>query len=223
MGQVDAETLMPLQAWCVYRQAQQRQLQAHCRARSVRLGPHWQLQFEDELTVRLQLQQSLQRRASGPARPGRPGAASQEAPHPSHWAERVPDGSEWTASLYLSAALPADPGARQALLALLDEALPLLYVEVARQPRSHARRQPLPLAPPGGPAPPPLLRFALNASSREAVLAQAPVRLGCEHPHYHWRRQMPTHALERLRRDLVLPGRVAPSPPWPPRAAPGAV
>jgi len=50
---------MTLQAYSLHRQEHRQRLIAHRRQRSLSLGPHLRLQFEDELTVRYQIQEML--------------------------------------------------------------------------------------------------------------------------------------------------------------------
>jgi hypothetical protein len=53
---ITPESLMTLEAYSKYRKANKAQIIAHRRLRSVRLGEHMNLQFEDEQTVRYQIQ-----------------------------------------------------------------------------------------------------------------------------------------------------------------------
>ncbi|HSI48486.1 MAG TPA: DUF3501 family protein [Ideonella sp.] len=196
------DALATLQAWWSHRREHQRQLQAHRRARTVALGPHWQLQFEDELTVRSRLLEAFHGQAAAPAG--------------SDWTAHVPDGTEWTATL-TQTVLPEQAGGQPLALlhALLDQAATRLYVEVERQPRVWV--QAVYLGGEKASAPRHALRFALTESFRAAVLAGRPAMLGCAHPHADWSRPIPAYAMQRLRRELALPGRSVASPAWPGR------
>ena len=53
------DSLMSLEAWHKHRKLHKPELMAHRRLRSVRLGEHMTLQFEDERTIRYQIQEML--------------------------------------------------------------------------------------------------------------------------------------------------------------------
>ncbi|HRO61478.1 MAG TPA: DUF3501 family protein [Burkholderiaceae bacterium] len=59
MARLTRESLMSLEAYAKARPEIRKQLIAHKRRRSVRLGPHLTLMFEDERTVRYQIQEML--------------------------------------------------------------------------------------------------------------------------------------------------------------------
>ena len=56
---ITPDSLMTLEAYARHRKAHKPQIIAHRRLRSVRLGEHINLQFEDELTIRYQIQEML--------------------------------------------------------------------------------------------------------------------------------------------------------------------
>lgn len=193
---IEMADLMPRQAWSRYRREHQRQLLASLRARTVSLGPHLRLQFENEQSLRYRIQEVL--------RVERIDDALAVQCEIDAWAHLLPDGTQWLATLVIewpNAAL------REQWMPVIDQAIPLLYVEVPRQPQivvqaledppdRHLRRAA------GGLH---FLRFALNESFRRAVLGGQSVHLGCEHDRYRFRRLISAAMHESLRGDLDRP------------------
>ena len=56
---ITPDSLMTLEAYAKFRKTNKAQQIAHRRLRSVRLGEHLNLQFEDEKTVRILIQEML--------------------------------------------------------------------------------------------------------------------------------------------------------------------
>lgn len=166
---------------------------SHKRARTLALGPHMRLAFEDRLTIEHQVQ--VVARAE---RITDPEALAREV---DAYAALLPDGRSWRATLLLE--LP-DPHQRARELPLLNEAAHQLYIDVPRlsrvraeanedQPDRHRSRL----------SAVHFLRFAWPPAVQRALLDGAAVVLGCEHPRYAWRRLVPAHTLALLRADLA--------------------
>jgi hypothetical protein len=165
----------------------------HKRARTLALGPHMRVVFEDRLTLAHQVRTIARaERITDPAALAREAAAC---------APLAPDGRSWRATLLLE--LP-DPLERERELPLLNEAAHLLYVDVPRllrvmaeanedQPDRHRDRL----------SAVHFLRFAWPDAARQALQQAGTVLLGCEHPRYAWRRLVPAHTLALLRADLL--------------------
>ena len=100
---------------------------AHRRLRSVRLGEHLNLQFEDEQTVRIQIQEML-RIEKIFEEEGIQDEIDAYAP-------LVPDGSNWKATVLIEY---PDPNERQRELARLIGIEDRLFVEVEGYPRVYA-------------------------------------------------------------------------------------
>lgn len=209
---IQTRDLMTLQAYSLHRQEHRRGLIAHRRLRTVGLGPHLRLQFEDELTVRHQIQEVL-----WADRAGTPEAAQAEI---DTYAHLVPNGAQWMATLMIE--LP-DAAERERLMPLLNEAVHEVYVELRDSPHGPLRARASVnddlvcrhLDRPSGVH---FLRFQLDLPFRAGLMGSAmgggEVLLGCSHTHYHWRRVIPRATLASLGRDLVLPAGSG-SPPLP--------
>ena len=90
---ITRDSLMTLEAYSKYRKANKAQIIAHRRLRSVRLGEHMNLQFEDEQTVRYQIQEMLRIEKIFEEE----GIRSEI----DAYAPLVPDGSNWKATLLI--------------------------------------------------------------------------------------------------------------------------
>ncbi len=191
---ISRDSLMTLQAYSLSRRAQRQQMISHRRRRSLTLGPCMRLQFEDELTIRYQIQEVLHA--------GRAAHAEAIDDEIGTYAHLVPDGSNWKATLQIE--IP-DAAERGRALPLLNEAAHRLYVDVERQPRMFAlANEDQPDGHRARPSAVHFLRFQFPESLRAALLRGATATLGCAHDHYAFRRVIPPATIERLRRDLVL-------------------
>ena len=124
---ITPDSLMTLEAYAKHRKAHKLQIIAHRRLRSVRLGEHMNLQFEDEQTVRYQIQEML-RIEKIFEEEGIRGEIDAYAP-------LVPDGSNWKATVLIE--FP-DPNERKRELARLIGVEDRLFVEVEGHPRVYA-------------------------------------------------------------------------------------
>jgi hypothetical protein len=200
---IDAADLMTLQAYSLHRHEHRQRLIAHRRQRTLALGPHLRLQFEDELTVRHHIQEVLWVDRS---------ADDEEAVREeiATYAHLVPNGAQWKATLMIE--LP-DAAEREQLMPLLNEAVQAIYVELRGQARVVASvNDDLPCRHLGRPSGVHFLRFQLDPLFRAALARGGEATIGCTHPRYHWRRVIPRATLASLMRELVLPGRPAPEP-----------
>jgi hypothetical protein len=166
---------------------------SHKRARTLTLGPHMRLAFEDRLTLAHQV-----RTIARAERITDPVALALEM---AAYAPLMPDGRSWRATLLLE--LP-DPHQRERELPLLNEAAHQLYIDVPRllrvrceanedQPDRHRSRL----------SAVHFLRFGWPDEARHALQRAGTVVLGCNHPRYAWRRLVPAHTLALLRADLA--------------------
>lgn len=206
---IDAADLMTLQAYSLHRHEHRQRLIAHRRQRSLALGPHLRLQFEDELTVRHHIQEVLWVDRS---------ADDEDAVRDeiATYAHLVPNGTQWKATLMIE--LP-DAAEREHLMPLLNEAVPAVYVELRGQARIMASvNDDLPCRHLDRPSGVHFLRFQLDPEFRAGLARGGEAMLGCTHPQYHWRRVIPRATLASLMRELVLPDRPAPQPSTAPAA-----
>ncbi len=175
------------------RHGRRQRLMAHRRQRSVSLGPCMRLQFEDALTLRHQVQEML--------RAERITSADGMQQEIDTYAHLLPDGSNWKATLMIE--LP-DAQQRRRELPLLNQAVHQVYVELPHQPRVQAQaNEDQPDRHLNRLSGVHFLRFQFADAWRSALQAGSPARLGCAHPQYEFRREIPRATLDLLRRDLA--------------------
>jgi hypothetical protein len=176
---ITIDSLMTLEAYAKFRKTEKGAIVAHRRLRSVPLGEHLNLQFEDERTIRYQIQEML-----------RIEKIFEEEGIQSEidaYAPLVPDGSNWKATLLIEY---PDPNERKRELARLIGVEDRLFIEIEGQTRVYAIADE-DLGRENGEKTSAVhfVRFELSAAMREAVKAGAGVKLGCDHTHY------PAHVL----------------------------
>ena len=189
---ISPESLLSLRQYQLQRSQQRALSIAHRRRRSLALGPSMWLQFEDEASVRYQIQEVL--RAE---RIVERGAVQHTI---DHYAHLLGDGRQWRATLFIGV---TEAARRARELPLLSEAAHQLYVGCGALPRIVAEaNEDLADRHLGRPSAVHFLRFALPPELREALSAGQGAVLGCAHPAYAWQRQMPEPLLHSLRTDL---------------------
>lgn len=186
------DSLMSLEAYTKYRKEHKLDVMAHRRLRSVRLGEHLNLQFEDEQTVRFQIQEML-RIEKIFEEEGIQGEIDVYAP-------LVPDGTNWKATLLIEY---PDPHERKRELARLIGVEDRLFVEVEGQPRVYAiADEDLDRENDEKTSAVHFVRFEFALAARQALLAGAQAKLGCDHPHYPAHVQIAPETLADLAGDL---------------------
>lgn len=190
---ITIDSLMTLEAYAKFRKAEKESIAAHRRLRSVRLGEHLNLQFEDERTIRYQIQEML-RVEKIFEEEGIQGEIDAYGP-------LVPDGTNWKATLLIEY---PDPNERRRELARLIGVEDRLFVEVEGQPRVYAiADEDLERENDEKTSAVHFARFELAPAMRAAVRAGAGVRLGCDHAHYPAHVQIAPETLSSLAGDLV--------------------
>ena len=121
------DSLMSLEAWHKHRKLHKPELMAHRRLRSVRLGEHMTLQFQDERTIRYQIQEMLRIEKIFDEE-GIQAEIDAYAP-------LVPDGSNWKATLLIEYPHPHE---RKRELARLIGVEDRMFVEVEGHARVYA-------------------------------------------------------------------------------------
>ncbi|RTL32425.1 MAG: DUF3501 family protein [Burkholderiales bacterium] len=189
---ITPESLLTLEAYARVRDGERPAVRAHRRLRSLRLGELLHLQFEDERTVRHQIQEML--RAE---RTFEPAGIQAEI---DAYAPLLPDGSDWTATLFIEV---PDPDLRRRELVRLAGVEDRLFVQVdgheqvlAQADRDAAHR------PVGKTSAVHFLRFVLTPAMRAAVKAGAGVVVGCDHVAYAAQAPIPAAMLASLAADL---------------------
>jgi len=170
---ITRDSLLTLEAYSKLRKTSRPEAIAHRKRRSVTLGEHITLQFEDETTIRRQIQEMLliekifddegiqsEIDAYGPL---------------------VPDGSNWKATMLIEY---PDPHERKRELARLIGVEDRLFVEVEGHERVYAiADEDLDRENDVKTSSVHFVRFEFSKAAREAVRAGAQVKLGCDHTH----------------------------------------
>ncbi len=192
MPAISPDSLLSLERWDRQRKTEQASHIAHRRRRSVALGEHMTLQFEDERTVRYQIQEML-----------RIERIFEEAGIRDEievYAPLVPDGRNWKATLML--AYP-DPVERRRELARLIGVEDRVFVEVEGHARVYAiADEDLPRETADKTSAVHFLRFEFSPSLCAAIRAGARVQIGCDHVHCPHLTPVPVETLASLAGDL---------------------
>ena len=171
---ITKDSLLTLEAYAKIRKTGKPAVIAHRRLRSVHLGEHVTLQFEDEHTVRRQIQEMLFIEK-----------IFEEAGIQSEieaYAPLVPDGSNWKATMLIE--FP-DPNERARELGRLICVEDRMFVEVEGHARSYAiADEDLDRENDVKTSAVHFVRFEFSLAARQAVRAGAAVKLGCDHAHY---------------------------------------
>jgi hypothetical protein len=192
MNAITRDSLLTLEAYSKVRKASRAEAIAHRRLRTVHLGEHMTLQFEDEHTVRRQVQEMLHIEKIFDEE-GIQGEIDV-------YGALVPDGSNWKATLLLEY---PDAHERKRELARLIGVEDRLFVEVEGQPRIHAiADEDLERENDEKTSAVHFVRFEFPRAARDAVRAGAAVKLGCDHTNYPAHVQIAPQTLASLAGDL---------------------
>jgi hypothetical protein len=186
------DSLLTLEAYARVRKSSRAEAIAYRKRRSVALGEHMTLQFEDETTVRRQIQEMLHIEKIFDE-PGIQGEIDVYAP-------LVPDGTNWKATLLIEY---PDPHERKRELARLIGVEDRMFVEVEGQPRVYAiADEDLERENDEKTSSVHFVRFEFTLPMREAIRAGAQVKLGCDHRNYPAHVLIAPEALASLAGDL---------------------
>ena len=189
---ITADSLMTLEAYSKARNEIKAQVIPHRRLRSVALGEHINVQFEDEKTIRYQIQEMLRIEKIFEL-----DGINQEI---EAYAPLVPDGTNWKATLLIE--FP-DPHERKRELARLIGVEDRLFVEVEGHARVYAiADEDLDRENDEKTSSVHFVRFELPPAARAAVRAGAAVRLGCDHANYPAHVSITPETLASLAGDL---------------------
>lgn len=193
MGTIDRNSLMTLEAYAKVRKTVRPQVIAHRKLRTVHLGDHVSVQFEDEQTIRRQIQEMLHIEKIFDE-DGIQGEIDAYAP-------LVPDGGNWKATMLIEY---PDAHERKRELARLIGIEDRMFVEVEGHPRVYAiADEDLDRENDEKTSSVHFLRFELPGAAREAVRAGASVKLGCDHTNYPAHVEIPPETLASLAGDLT--------------------
>lgn len=192
MDKLRPEDLYSLEAYARVRPEFRRRAIAHKKARTVHLGPHVTLQFEDRLTIQYQVQEMLRiERLFEPEEI----QGELDAYNP-----LIPEGSDWRATMMIEFPDPEERKRRlRELVGIEDrvwvqvgEAAPVYAVADEDLERSTEEKT----------SAVHFLRFPLDEERRRAVHAGAPVTFGVDHPRYSHRLTLAPEQRAVLAADL---------------------
>ena len=189
---ITKESLLSLEAYAKIRKSEKPKIIAHRKLRTVHLGEHVSVQFEDETTIRRQIQEMLHiEKIFDEA-----GIDSEiEAYLP-----LVPDGGNWKATMLIEY---PDVHERKRELARLIGVEDRLFVEVEGHPRVYAiADEDLDRENDEKTSAVHFVRFEFPGGTREAIRAGAAVKLGCDHTNYPAHVTIAPETLASLAGDL---------------------
>jgi hypothetical protein len=170
MPHITRESLMTLEAYSRARPAMRAEIIAHKKNRMVELGAHVVLIFEDEKTMRYQIQEML--------RAERTFEESGIQDELDAYNPLVPDGSNWKATMMIQY---PDPDERKVALAKLKGIEDRVWVQVGDGERIHAiADEDLERENEEKTSSVHFLRFELDAGSIASAKAGAPIRMGID-------------------------------------------
>lgn len=174
MPHITRESLLTLEGYARVRAQMRAEIMAHKKNRMVELGGHVALMFEDEKTMRYQIQEML--RAE---RTFEDAGIQDEL---DAYNPLVPDGTNWKATMMIQY---SDPEERRVALARLKGIEGRVWVQVADAPRVHAiADEDLERETEEKTSSVHFLRFELDAASIAAARAGSAIRMGIDLPAY---------------------------------------
>jgi len=189
---ISRDSLMSLETYARERPAFRARVLEHKERRKVHLGEHLTLQFEDELTIRYQVQEMLRIERIFEE----DGIQSElDAYNP-----LVPDGSNWKATMLIEY---PDVEERRRMLALLKGIERRVWVQVEECERVFAiADEDLERETEEKTASVHFLRFELSAAMRERLRRGANLDVGVAHPHYRATAKLRPEVRAALAADL---------------------
>ncbi|TAN55053.1 MAG: DUF3501 family protein [Betaproteobacteria bacterium] len=193
MPQIVRESLLPLETYAKQRKEFRARVIAHKQQRSLRLGEHLTLVFEDELTIRYQIQEMLRIERIF-EEDGIRGELDAYNP-------LVPDGSNWKATMLLEY---PEIEERQRRLAQLKGIEDSVWVQVEGCDRVHAiADEDLERENEQKTSSVHFLRFELTSEMRSAIKYGVGLTVGVDHPEYRVRVAAPQALRAALACDLA--------------------
>ena len=189
---ITKESLLTLEAYAKIRKSSQPQVIAHRKLRTVILGEHVSVQFEDEATIRRQIQEMLHIEKIFDEEGIRSEIGAYSA--------LVPDGTNWKATMLIEY---PDVHERKRELARLIGIEDRLFVEVEGHARVYAiADEDLDRENDEKTSAVHFVRFEFGKPLRDAVRAGAGVKLGCDHTNYPAHVAIAAETLASLAGDL---------------------
>ena len=192
MPRIERKSLMTLEAYARERTAFRARVMEHKKRRTVTLGEHLRLIFEDELTIRYQVQEML--------RIERLFEESGIQEELDAYNPLVPDGRNFKATMMLEY---PDPDERRRELARLKGIEDKVWIEVEGQPRVWAvADEDLERENEEKTSSVHFLRFDLGEPAAQALKRGVALSIGVEHPQYRASVLTPREARDALVKDL---------------------
>jgi len=174
MAQISRDSLLTLETYAKQRPEFRARVIAHKTNRTVRLGQHITLIFEDELTIRYQIQEMLRIEKTFEE------AGIQD--ELDAYTPLIPDGANLKATMMIEY---EDPLVRKTELARLKGVESRVYVQVDGQPKAYAiADEDMERENEEKTSSVHFLRFELEPTAIAAWKAGAAVAIGVDHPHY---------------------------------------
>lgn len=174
MPHITRDSLMSLEGYAKVRPEMRTEVMAHKKNRMVELGDHVTLIFEDEKTMRYQIQEML--------RAERTFEESGIQDELDAYNPLVPDGSNWKATMMIQY---SDPNERKVALEKLKGIEERVWVQVADQAKVFAiADEDMTRENEEKTSAVHFLRFELDATSATAAKAGNPIRMGVDHEAY---------------------------------------
>ena len=190
---IKREELLSLEAYARARNEIRAQVIAHKKLRTVHLGEHVTLQFEDAVLIRYQIQEMLRIERIF-EESGIQGEL--EAYNP-----LVPDGANWKATMFVEY---PDAEERRRMLARLKGIERRVWVQAGEGEHVYAiADEDLERENEEKTSSVHFLRFELSADARDALRRGAAIRIGVDHPHYSASLAVDAPVRESLAGDLA--------------------
>jgi hypothetical protein len=189
---ITKESLLTLEAYARIRKSEKPKIIAHRKLRTVYLGEHVSVQFEDETTIRRQIQEMLHIEKIF----DEDGIQSEI----DAYAPLIPDGTNWKATMLIEY---PDVHERKRELARMIGVEDHMFVEVEGHARIYAAAdEDLDRSNEEKTSAVHFLRFEIPGGARQAVRAGANVKLGCDHTSYPAHIAITPETLASLAGDL---------------------
>jgi hypothetical protein len=192
MPRITRESLMSLEAYAKVRKDFRANVMAHKKVRTVQLGKHLTLLFEDEMTMRYQIQEMLRAERIFEEE----GIQDElDAYNP-----LIPDGGNWKATMLIEY---DDVAQRQAALAQMIGIEDRVWVQIGDGARVYAiADEDLERENESKTSSVHFLRFELDPASNRALRGGAALTIGVDHPAYQAVEQVTPAVRESLLQDL---------------------
>ncbi len=193
MPTITRSNLLTLAAYAKIRSSSKQGAIAHRRLRSVRLGEHINLQFEDQQTIRRQIQEMLHIEKIFDE-----GSIQSEI---DVYAALVPDGGNWKATMLIEY---PEVHERKRELARLIGVEDRMFVEVEGHSRVFGiADEDLDRSTDEKTSAVHFVRFEFTPAQRAAIRAGAAVKIGCDHTHYPAQVAIAAETLASLAGDVT--------------------